>query len=517
MADDILKRAAPFVPIVQEFAQKYSVPQELMLGILAQESRFNPVAVGPQTRYGTAKGIAQFIDDTAKRFGVDPFNPRSAIEGQAKYLQQLGQMFNNDPKLMAAAYNAGEGNVKKANGVPNFPETQNYVNKVLSFMPLFSSQGLAKTVTPEQATQTPNNLLAGLDPSALLPQQSPTLSGPLRTLLTTLATIGGLGGTAANVISAVKGNPATGNEAIRQSGALFQEIQKDKLLQQQQEDAARLANTPGLNPLLQTLAAIGGREALAPVALSAAKEALPANQLAIKKAQQDYEQDTPAGRAQLRKEKLDDAIALAKGTQQFKGVGEARAETTIASNLRGEMNRLPEVRSAREVMSQFARVDNVYQNYLKNPEASRPNVDQALIFSLNKMLDPGSAVREGEYARSEEGIALASKLSNYAEKLRKGGVNITDADRADIYNTMKLLHDGHLRAIQPTLDFYQKEAVRSGVDPERVINLKLPAEEAKATTRLDEIKAGRIKREDIAPQDLKSLSLEELEALANGN
>lgn len=81
-----------------------------------------------------AKGVFQFMDGTAKRFGVkDPWNLEQATNGAIQYLGKLKNQFKS-VGLAAAGYNAGEGNVQKYGGVPPFKETQTYVRRVLQNM-----------------------------------------------------------------------------------------------------------------------------------------------------------------------------------------------------------------------------------------------------------------------------------------------------------------------------------------------------------------------------------------------
>jgi soluble lytic murein transglycosylase-like protein len=76
-----------------------------------------------------AIGLMQFMPDTAKGLGIDPTDPNQSIDGAAQYLSSLYKQFG-DWKLAVAAYNAGEGNVRKYGGIPPFQETQNYVKKI---------------------------------------------------------------------------------------------------------------------------------------------------------------------------------------------------------------------------------------------------------------------------------------------------------------------------------------------------------------------------------------------------
>lgn len=119
---------------------KYGLPSGLLTGIAKTESSFNPNAIGPPTRYGTAKGMFQFIDGTARQYGVNPFDPASAADGAARYLRDLHQQFGSWDKAIAA-YNAGPGNISK--GVYP-PETRAYVPKVKKAMGAAVEGGGAK-------------------------------------------------------------------------------------------------------------------------------------------------------------------------------------------------------------------------------------------------------------------------------------------------------------------------------------------------------------------------------------
>jgi hypothetical protein len=86
----------------------------IIKAIAWKESRFNPNAEGPKTRFGTAKGMMQIIDSTAKSLGItDPFDPVQSLEGGERYYNQLLNQFGS-PQLALAAYNWGPSNVLKA-------------------------------------------------------------------------------------------------------------------------------------------------------------------------------------------------------------------------------------------------------------------------------------------------------------------------------------------------------------------------------------------------------------------
>lgn len=105
------------------------VSPALVLAVMTVES-----AGDPQAESGAgAQGLMQLMPDTAARFGVtDSFQPAQNITGGVKYLNWLMQEFSNDPILVLAGYNAGEGSVRTHGGVPPFAETRDYVPKVLA-------------------------------------------------------------------------------------------------------------------------------------------------------------------------------------------------------------------------------------------------------------------------------------------------------------------------------------------------------------------------------------------------
>jgi hypothetical protein len=103
------------------------VPEDLLIAQAEQESNFDPSAVSK----AGAQGISQFMPATAKDMGLaDPFDPAQSIEAQGKYMRQLLDRYQGDETKALAAYNAGMGNVDKAGGVPDFPETQDYIKRI---------------------------------------------------------------------------------------------------------------------------------------------------------------------------------------------------------------------------------------------------------------------------------------------------------------------------------------------------------------------------------------------------
>jgi soluble lytic murein transglycosylase-like protein len=115
-------------------SQKYSVDPSWIKAIIMAESSFRP---GIKSRVG-AKGLMQLMDETASDMGVDdPLDPGQNIMGGTRYFRRMLNMFDNDPVLALAAYNAGPGTVGMYNGVPPYKETRNYIQKVMLYYQFF--------------------------------------------------------------------------------------------------------------------------------------------------------------------------------------------------------------------------------------------------------------------------------------------------------------------------------------------------------------------------------------------
>jgi soluble lytic murein transglycosylase-like protein len=126
-------------------AARYGVPPRLVEALIRVESAFNPTAV---SRKG-ARGLMQLMPTTAFMLGVqDSFNPRQNIDGGVRHLRSLMDRYPDDLTLVLAAYNAGEGAVRTYNGVPPFPETRRYVERVLGLYGEASPPAQAFYVVP---------------------------------------------------------------------------------------------------------------------------------------------------------------------------------------------------------------------------------------------------------------------------------------------------------------------------------------------------------------------------------
>jgi hypothetical protein len=119
----------PYAEIISSISEAHGVDPMLVSALIRVESGYRPSA---KSRKG-AMGLMQLMPSTAREYKVgNPFDPKANIEAGIKHLKSLIDRFGG-VKVALAAYNAGEGAVKKFNnGVPPYRETQNYVSRILA-------------------------------------------------------------------------------------------------------------------------------------------------------------------------------------------------------------------------------------------------------------------------------------------------------------------------------------------------------------------------------------------------
>lgn len=116
--------------LIERVAAEHKVDFALIKAIMHVESAFNPYA---KSNKG-ALGLMQLMPQTAQRYGIDDIHdPIQNVRAGAQHMRYLLQMFNNKRSLALAAYNAGEHAVHRHRGIPPYPETQNYVKKVMRY------------------------------------------------------------------------------------------------------------------------------------------------------------------------------------------------------------------------------------------------------------------------------------------------------------------------------------------------------------------------------------------------
>jgi len=144
---------------IVESGKRNSVDPLLLYSIMHQESSFKPRAMSNKG----ARGLMQLIPSTASRFGVtNIWDPKQNIEGGARYMRFLLNLFNGDVRLALAGYNAGEGAVMKYGyQVPPYSETREYVRRIGNRYSLIrdpQAVAQASSLPAEQKDPTPLNV-----------------------------------------------------------------------------------------------------------------------------------------------------------------------------------------------------------------------------------------------------------------------------------------------------------------------------------------------------------------------
>lgn len=125
--EEVFRAEVPFGDLILAEAKKNDLSPELVAAVVETESQFKPNARSPVG----AQGLMQLMPRTGKWMGAKNLrDPQQNVQAGTKYLRYLGERFNGDQTKILAAYNGGEGNVRKYGGVPPFKETRNYVKKV---------------------------------------------------------------------------------------------------------------------------------------------------------------------------------------------------------------------------------------------------------------------------------------------------------------------------------------------------------------------------------------------------
>lgn len=117
----------PYAQWIDVYAKKQDLSPRLVSEIIKAESRFDPNVISPKG----ASGLMQLMPDTAAQYNVDPFDPEQNIDAGTQYFAMLMAKYKRVDYALAA-YNAGPVAVDKYGGIPPFPETQNYVSKIMA-------------------------------------------------------------------------------------------------------------------------------------------------------------------------------------------------------------------------------------------------------------------------------------------------------------------------------------------------------------------------------------------------
>jgi hypothetical protein len=135
--EEFFQSAIPFGDLIHAKSQKYDVDPALVAAVMETESRFRKNA---RSQVG-AQGLMQLMPKTGRWMGArNLYDPDQNVDAGAKYLSYLSRRFDGNLKKTIAAYNAGEGVVRRYDGVPPYRETRSYVNRVMTSYRKHNSQ-----------------------------------------------------------------------------------------------------------------------------------------------------------------------------------------------------------------------------------------------------------------------------------------------------------------------------------------------------------------------------------------
>lgn len=120
---------ADLLPLIELHARRRGLDPGLVRAVVQAESGYNPFAVSSRG----AQGLMQLMPETASELAVEtPFDPGENLRGGTEYLRHMIERFDGRVEIALAAYNAGPGAVERYGGVPPYPETRGYIERVLS-------------------------------------------------------------------------------------------------------------------------------------------------------------------------------------------------------------------------------------------------------------------------------------------------------------------------------------------------------------------------------------------------
>mgnify|MGYP000894279867 CR=1 FL=1 len=128
-AVDLLAGPVPYGDLIDRSSSRHGVDARLLRALIKVESGYQPRARSSKG----AMGLMQLMPETARRYAVRrPYDPAANIDAGTRYLRSLLDRFPLDHAL--AAYNAGEAAVARFQGIPPYPETRDYVSRILQLI-----------------------------------------------------------------------------------------------------------------------------------------------------------------------------------------------------------------------------------------------------------------------------------------------------------------------------------------------------------------------------------------------
>lgn len=221
--------------VIKDEAAKQGLPPDFVRAVMKAEGG-GPGKVSPKG----AVGPMQVMPETFKEMGgQDINNPEENVRVGIRYLGKQYHDFGGDPRLAAAAYNAGPGAVAKYGGVPPFKETQDYLGRIFGKAKAAKQEVAAAPETAEAPAPAEAEEAAPPTAKAPLPMWAPPAAGPAPNLslgptpgpsaVPTFASLGApVRPTPPDPVAAVEPKPLPGADESDQSKKLRAEIERLK-------------------------------------------------------------------------------------------------------------------------------------------------------------------------------------------------------------------------------------------------------------------------------------------------
>jgi hypothetical protein len=178
---------------------------------------------------------------------------------------------------------------------------------------------------------------------------------------------------------------------------------------------------------------------------------------------------------------------IAQGWEKIKndkeGVG--KPNFNQITTMRKEFSSIPAIKNANEIKRQFDNVTNTYNAY-KQGKLRANAADQAMVTTLNKILDPTSVVRESEFARTAAGQSIFARMQGYFDKISKGGGGLTNAEREDLYNAMQEMYNANQAEAREYINAYTDLANRYSINPADIMPRQYSSSETSTNNKTNQ-------------------------------